>query len=148
MILSEILLAHKMLKEKTEGNEYIHEWLLLLKPTSWKIFHMRNVDQKEWKRITTYVDPKMTRKFSQLKEYIKIDNIQKENAKKLKKLVSKAGCITISKFGIIASHCAWLIVQHSDNARDFQNKYLKLMEINKEDVNNENIKFLRQRLGF
>lgn len=146
MLLSEIRIVNQMLKERTSGLKYLHECIKVLNPYSWQIFHMRNIDQKEWERIKTKIDPAMSRKEKDLEEYINIDKIQKLNTQKLKKIIDKKGCITISKFGMIASHCAWLIVQHSDHDREFQKEYLRMMEENKEDVFIENIESLRKRL--
>jgi hypothetical protein len=148
MGLKELELVHRMLKEKSSGLKYFHEWLKVLKPTSWRIYHMRNIDQREWVRIKTFVDSTISRKEKDLKEYIKVENIQRQNTTKLKKIIEKEGCITISKFGMIASHSAWLIVQHSVHDREFQKQYLKMLKENKEDVFIENIESLRRRLSF
>lgn len=146
MLFKELYLIHRMLKEKTSGLEYIRQWIKVLKRDSWGIFHMRNIDQKEWNRIKENIDSKMSRKDKDKKEYIKIDNIQKQNTKRLKEIVSKQGCITISEFGIISSYCAWLIAQHSDHDRKFQNKYLEILKENRDDVFLENINSLKRRL--
>ncbi|MDD3474680.1 MAG: hypothetical protein PHP08_02145 [Candidatus Dojkabacteria bacterium] len=146
MLLNELGIVNQMLKEKTSGFKYIYELIKLLNPYSWKIFHMRNIDQEEWKRIKTDIDSTMSRKEKDLEEYINIDKIQKLNTQKLKMILKRKGCITISRFGMIASHCAWLIVQHSDNDRVFQKEYLEMMEENKEDIFEENIKSLKRRL--
>jgi len=135
-----------MLKEKTSGLEYINQWINLVNPCSWKIFHMRNIDQKEWKRIKKSIDPELSRKEKDKLEYIKINNIQKLNTEKLKEIINRKGCITISKFGMIASHSAWLIVQHSDHDRAFQIDYLNKMRENKDDVLLEDTEALERRL--
>jgi hypothetical protein len=146
MLLYELHIIHRMLREKTSGFQYLYQWIKVLNQYSWKIFHMRNIDQKEWKRITDKVDPSMSRKKKDLKEYIKVNNIQHRNTEKLKTIIDKEGCITISKFGMIASYSAWLIVQHSDHDRAFQRRYLDLMVRDKEDVFIENIRSLKRRL--
>ena len=148
MLFKELYLIHRMLKEKTSGLEYIRQWRKVLKKDSWEIFHMRNIDQKEWNRIKENIDSKMSRKEKDIQEYIKIDNIQKLNTQKLKNIIDKKGCITISSFGMIASHSAWLIIQHSDHDRKFQKKHLEIMEENGGDVFEENIKSLKRRLEF
>ena len=107
---------------------------------------MRYIDQREWKRIRDNVDYKMSRKEKDKKEYIKIDKIQRLNTDKLKSIIDRKGCITISKFGIIASHSAWLIVQHSDHDREFQKKYLQMMKDHQDDVFKEDIKKLEKRI--
>jgi hypothetical protein len=146
MLLKDLHLAHRMLKEKTSGFEYVNQWIKLVNPYSWKIFHMRNIDQQEWKRIKKSIDPELSRKEKDILEYIRIDNIQIFNTEKLKEIVYKKGCITISKFGMVASHSAWLIAQHSDHDKEFQKEYLKKMKENKEDVLLENFKSLEKRL--
>ncbi len=146
MIFSELCKVHDMLTEKTSGFKYLYEWMKILNPPSWRIFHMVNIDQKEWRRIKKSVDQKMSRREDDLEEYITIDNIQKLNTERLKKIINKNGCITVSRFGMIASHSAWLIAQHSDHDREFQKKYLKLMKENKKDVFLENIESLTRRL--
>jgi ATP-dependent Lon protease len=147
MLLYDLNIIHRMLREKTSGFQYLYQWIKVLNQYSWKIFHMKNIDQKEWKRIIDKVDPSMSRKEKDLKEYTKVDNIQHRNTKKLKTIIDKKGCITISKFGMIASHSAWLIVQHSNHDREFQKRYLDLMEEQRKDVFIEDIKSLKRRLG-
>jgi len=88
----------------------------------------------------------MSRKEEDLEEYLKIDKIMRLNTRNLKEITDKKGCITVSKFGMIASHSAWLIVQHSDHDREFQKKYLEMIRKNKKDVSLENIKSLEKRL--
>jgi hypothetical protein len=136
-----------MLKERVSGFCYLKELFKVLTPVSWEIYHMRNVDQDEWERIKKEVDIKMTRREEDRDEYIKIDRIQRSNASRLKDIVKSKGCITISKYGIIASHCAWLIVQHSDHDIDFQKRYLELMKQNTDDVHEDNVKYLGMRVG-
>ena len=136
-----------MLKGKTFGLKYINQCIKILNPYSWEIFHMRNIDQKEWNRIKDTIDSTMSRNTKDKEEYVKIDIIQKLNTEKLKKIVNKEGCITISRFGIIANHCAWLIAQHSDHDKEFQKEYLRMMKENKKDVFLEDIEDLKKRLG-
>jgi hypothetical protein len=75
MFFQELQKANDMLKEKTTGFKYLYELVKVLNQDSWRIFHMRNIDQKEWKRIVDTVDPTMSRKEKDLGEYIKIDKI-------------------------------------------------------------------------
>lgn len=145
-MITELVLVHRMLAERVSGFEYLSEWRKVLQPYSWEIFRMRNRDQREWNRIKRDVDSEMRRIKSQADEYLKIDEIQQDNTKRLKKIVSEVGCVTISRFGLIASHCAWLIVQHSDHDKDFQNEYLKLMRENIGDVDEQNYKWLRMKI--
>ena len=146
MITKELYTIHRMLKEKTPGFEYFSELIKLLNSYSYQIFYMRNIDQNEWERIKDNVDHKMSRKEKDKKEYIKIDKIQRVNTEKLKEIINKKGCITISRFGIIASHSTWLIVQHSDHDKDFRILRKKLMKENKEDVFKEDINKLERRI--
>lgn len=146
-MISEYVLVHRMLAQRSRDWDYFTQWIKVLSPTSWKIFQMRNADQREWDRIKKEVDSQMRRKESQLEEYLEVDHIQRSNTDRLKEIVSKKGCITISKFGIIASHCAWLIVQHSDHDKDFQNEYLRLMDKNIGDVDEQNYEWLRMRVA-
>ena len=50
------------------------------------------------------------------------------NAKKLQSIIAEIGWPTISKVGIEAASAAWLIAQHSDFDKDFQNRCLELMK--------------------
>jgi len=135
-------------KTITENNtSYISEWLKLLKPISWRIFHLRNIDQIEWRRIVDEVDKDMIKTDKNKKEFIRIEKIMKDNTKILKQIVSKQGCITISKFGLVASHCVWLVVQHSDHDLGFQKEYLKIMKENRGDFLERDINALKGRIN-
>jgi hypothetical protein len=150
LFIKELYSAHKMISTRKtvtdKRTSYISEWLKLLRPTSWKIFHIRNIDQIEWRRIVEEVDKNMVKTDKNEKEFIKIEKIMKDNTKILKQIVSKQGCITISEFGLIASHCAWLIVQHSDHDLDFQKEYLRIMKENRGDVLERDINALEGRV--
>ena len=151
LFIKELYTAHRMISTRKtitdKHTSYISEWLKLLKPTSWKIFHLRNIDQIEWRRIEDEVDRDMIKTDKNKKEFIRIEKIMKDNTKILKQIVSKQGCITISKFGLVASHCAWLIVQHSDHDLEFQKEYLKIMKESREDVLERDINALKERLS-
>lgn len=146
MIISEIILVHRMLKEKVSGLSYVHEWIKVLHPVSWSIFHMRNLDQAIWNRIKSK-DATMRNQKLALEDHLKIQELQLENAKKLKSIIHKNGYITISKFGIIASHCAWLILQHDDKDNAFRKQYLDYMQQHKSEFHSENIKMLEKRIN-
>lgn len=64
----------------------------------------------------------------------------------LKRLVKEYGCIRISQFGPHASHCAWLIAQHSDHDVAFQEHYLQLMLKAGDDVGSISVAFLTDRV--
>ncbi len=151
LFIKELYTAHRMISTRKaitdKHTSYISEWLKLLKPTSWKIFHLRNIDQIEWRRIEDEVDRDMIKTDKNKKEFIRIEKIMKDNTKILKQIVSKQGCITISKFGLVTSHCAWLIVQHSDHDLEFQKEYLRIMKENREDVLERDINALKERLS-
>ena len=151
LFIKELYTAHKMISTRKtiidKRTSYISEWLKLLRPTSWKIFHIRNIDQIEWKRIVEEVDKNMVKTDKNRKEFIKIEKIMKDNTKILKQIVSKQGCITISKFGLVASNCAWLIVQHSDYDLEFQKEYLRIMKENRGDVLERDINALEGRVN-
>lgn len=151
LFIKELYTAHKMISTRrtiTDKNiSYISEWLKLLKPISWRIFHLRNIDQIEWSRIVDEVDKDMIKTDKNKKEFIRIEKIMKDNTKILKQIVSKQGCITISKFGLVASHCAWLIVQHSDHDLEFQKEYLRFMKENRGDVLERDINALERRVN-
>lgn len=151
LFIKELYTAHRMISTRKtitdKHTSYISEWLKLLKPTSWKIFHLRNIDQIEWRRIEDEVDRDMIKTDKNKKEFIRIEKIMKDNTKILKQIVSKKGCITILKFGLVASHCAWLIVQHSDHDLEFQKEYLRIMKESREDVLERDINALKGRLS-
>ncbi len=108
---------------------------------------MRNIDQIEWRRIVDEVDKDMIRTDKNKKEFIRIEKIMKDNTKILKQIVSQKGCITMSKFGLVASHCAWLIVQHSDHNLEFQKEYLRIMKENRGDVLERDVNTLEGRVN-
>lgn len=74
------------------------------------------------------------------------DSVDKENTLKLKAIIEKIGWPGISKVGRLGASSAWLLAQHADLDVEFQEKCLKLMEENKNDVDNRNIAYLTDRV--
>lgn len=60
-------------------------------------------------------------------DWNRIQRIDKENAKRMKKIIKEYGWITINRFGKKTSKAAWLLVQHADHSPKFQRKCLDLM---------------------
>ena len=74
------------------------------------------------------------------------DSVDKENTLKLNEIIEKIGWPGISKVGKLGASSAWLLAQHADLDVEFQEKCLKLMEENKNDVDNRNIAYLTDRV--
>ena len=74
------------------------------------------------------------------------DSVDKENTLKLKEIIEKIGWPGISKVGKLGASSAWLLAQHADLDVEFQEKCLKLMEENRNDVDNRNIAYLTDRV--
>ena len=70
------------------------------------------------------------------------------NQKTIKEYFKKYGIPTISKDGKNESYYFWLIVQHSDNDVNFQEKVLKKMKyfIKNNDINKSNYAYLYDRV--
>ncbi len=68
------------------------------------------------------------------------ETIGKNNAEKLKIIISEIGWPTISKVGEESSHSAWLLAQHAEHNIPFQLQCLELMkqcapgEVSKKDI--------------
>lgn len=74
-------------------------------------------------------------------------NVDLENTKRLKEIVGKIGWPSISRVGEEASRNAWLLVQHADRDKDFQEYCLNLMEaLPEEEVSRHDIAYLRDRI--
>lgn len=74
------------------------------------------------------------------------NSVDKENTLKLKEIIEKIGWPGISKVGKLGASSAWLLVQHADLDVEFQEKCLKLMEENRNDVDNRHIAYLTDRV--
>jgi len=74
-------------------------------------------------------------------------SIDVANTKRMKEIVGEIGWPTRSKVGTYASDMAWLLVQHADRDRAFQNQCLLLMKEQSEDeVKPANIAYLEDRV--
>jgi len=108
------------------------------------------ISKKIKKEITDMVneDQKMRQKAEKTGVWNK--KVDKENTKKLKKIIEKYGWLSISVVGKKVSHDAWLLVQHADHDIKFQEKCLELMnkifESNKNDVLKKDVAFLTDRI--
>lgn len=146
-LVNNLVIIHKMIYKKSpQPLKYFSEFAKALNPISYQIINMRNNDQAEWKRIEQFVSKNLERTSSNSDQYILIDNLMKSNAQKLRQIVEKFGAIDIQKYGIVASHCAWLIVQHADEYTEFQLEYLELMQENPDNFHQNNIDMLIRRL--
>lgn len=71
----------------------------------------------------------------------------RRNTARLQELVRAYGWLSISLVGVEGSHSAWLLVQHADHDREFQNHCLTLMkELPDTEVMRPNIAYLEDRL--
>lgn len=77
------------------------------------------------------------------------ENIDFENTKWLKEIVTKIGWPTPDKVGEAASHAAWLIVQHADHDIDFQKLCLALLSeaFEQEQVKGSCLAYLTDRVA-
>lgn len=102
-----------------------------------EIIQMANLDQKIRKVNTA--------KRTHLKKLKEIDRL---NLAKIKWIVKKIGCPTVTKVGKKASHFAWLLIQHADRDVKFQEYCLNLMKKTGEDneASKVNIAFLTDRI--
>ncbi|MGI6484248.1 MAG: hypothetical protein ACOX0R_01305 [Candidatus Dojkabacteria bacterium] len=80
LFIKELHTVHKMISTRKTFTgrhvNYISEWLKLLKSISWKIFHIRNIDQIEWRRVIDEIDKDMIKTDKNKKGYLRI---MKEN---------------------------------------------------------------------
>jgi hypothetical protein len=74
-----------------------------------------------------------------------MERFDKKSTAELKEIVKEIGWPTIGKVGEEASKAAWLIVQHSPNAK-FQQNCLELMEQCLDDIDPKNYAYLKDRL--
>ncbi len=76
-----------------------------------------------------------------------IKKIDIENTSRLKYIIKAEGYPTINDIGKEASNALWLLIQHADLDRDFQNDCLKIMkELPKESIDQKNIAYLEDRV--
>ncbi len=74
-----------------------------------------------------------------------VEPIDENNYRRMVEIIDEIGYPTISKVGKQASFSAWLIIQHHPQG-EFQKKYLQLMEDAGDDVNPQNIAYLKDRV--
>lgn len=86
-----------------------------------EILQMARLDQKTRKSIIKYAST-----------WKKVQEIDRANLVKLKRIVSRFGWPTITLVGKRASRMAWLLVQHADSDVKFQEQCLELMKKEKE----------------
>ena len=107
-----------------------------------KISHMVELDQLFRSGTSIIARHKLNEKETMyfFSKYMPKYNVDKENAKLLKKFLEKYEWFTISEFGKETDEKAWAIVQHADFDVTFQKKVLKILEklypINETDKTN------------
>lgn len=74
-----------------------------------------------------------------------VEPIDERNHQRMEEIIDQIGYPTISKVGKQASFSAWLIIQHHPQV-EFQKKCLQLMEEVGDDVNPQNIAYLKDRV--
>ena len=75
------------------------------------------------------------------------ESIDVKNTQRMREIVAEIGWPTISKVGSQASYVAWLLVQHADHDREFQQSCLALMKAQPADeVSKQNIAYLEDRV--
>lgn len=98
-----------------------------------EILKMAEKDQKVRK------DPKSTDA-----NMIAVDN---KNRNRMKDIIKEHGFISRTNFGKDASYMAWLLVQHFPPEEvEFMEKYLAMMELNKQDMDERNYAYLSDRI--
>ncbi len=75
------------------------------------------------------------------------DSVDKYNTEQMKQIINKIGWPTISKVGEMASHNAWLLIQHADHDIEFQKHCLVLMKNEPpEEIVPRDIAYLEDRI--
>jgi hypothetical protein len=103
--------------------------------------------------------PKIAQELGQMREtdqverlkespnWTKIEKQDKKHTARLKQIIAEIGWPTISKVGTTASHTAWLLTQHADLDREFQEQVLRLMNQQDDDeVLKRDVAYLTDRL--
>ena len=103
---------------------------------------MRLID---WMRERGQGDPhQVTGDDPRLADLRKVDQ---ENRAWLKQLIEKSGWPGASQVGVDGAHAAWLLVQHADDAPDFQKHCLELMRKTPPgDVSSTDVAYLTDRV--
>lgn len=74
-----------------------------------------------------------------------VQPVDETNYHRISEIIDQIGYPTISKVGKQASFNSWLIIQHHPEG-DFQKKCLDLMELDKDDIDPQNIAYLKDRV--
>jgi len=77
-----------------------------------------------------------------------MEAVHRDNAKRLRGIITEIGYPGISKVGTKASEAAWLIVQHAISEPDFMQNCYQLMINEKEDINPAHIAYLYDRIHY
>jgi hypothetical protein len=95
-----------------------------------ELFKMRNEDQK-YQPMRAYMAkyPNAYKNYNRDSLLVMIRKAFVENSKTLARMTDKAGFLGYKEVGADASRVGWLIAQHADSNRVFQEHYLTLMEI-------------------
>lgn len=75
-----------------------------------------------------------------------MEQIHKQNAKRLREIIRDIGFPTVSKVGAEASDAAWLIIQHSIGEPAFMKECYTMMLENQNDISRSNIAYLYDRI--
>jgi len=77
----------------------------------------------------------------------KIEEVDRQNTSKLKKIVDEIGLPTIDKVGEEGSQNAWVLVQHAgQNELEFMKKYARMMEESMDQIVPRNYAYLIDRI--
>lgn len=91
------------------------------------------------------LDPKLAEGYKS--KLAKMQEVDRNNLRWMKEVVGKHGWPGKSMVGAKAAQDAWLLVQHADSDRDFQESCLKKMEaLPKGEVDAKNIAYLTDRV--
>ena len=123
-------------------------------PTTCKLPEVRDelqrrvaVDQKARKAIPVSTDPNGNVAPKTQAMIDRLVEIDKDNTKWLKKQIDEHGWLGKSLVGRKGARNAWLLVQHADFDRKFQERCLKLMrERPKDEVRQQDIAYLTDRV--
>ncbi len=142
---------HFMTQKKRELSQKLkiktgHDWVKA------KLKAMVTLDQYTRNFMQTTKDNDYSHREEQnfYKEFIpRMEKIDKQNTKDLKKIIKKYGWPKISTFGKKADHNAWLITQHADLDYKFQQHALSLLEslLKTQDTDSKNYAYLYDRVS-
>jgi hypothetical protein len=91
---------------------------------------------------------KLDKKDGMPAEIKKLQDLDKKNTARLKKIIEQHGWPGYSHVGRDGANAAWLLVQHADHDRPFQKKCLTLMEgaAKKGEASKQNLAYLTDRV--